>query len=219
MGAQSSGDHAHDHMHTGADGSLPPGHPPLDEQAGGDAPSMGNMAAHGGMPQRPGAPVAFEAPASWTQQPVPPQGMRAAEFQLPAPSEDLEPGEMAVFYFGPAAGGNLDSNIMRWRSQFQTADGQPLPDEAVATERKEVNGVQVITVDIKGTYQPTGMMFGGPAPDPKPNQRMLGALVPTDQGLAVFKAVGPQETMTAHEGAFEEFVQSLKPASGGDAAP
>jgi hypothetical protein len=53
------------------------------------------------------------------------------------------------------------------------------------------------------------MMMSGPTDD-FPNYALLGAIVPTQEGLWFFKATGPQKTIDAWRPAFEEFVKSFK---------
>jgi hypothetical protein len=136
--------------------------------------------------------------------------MRADEYLLPRAEGDAADGELAVFYFPSGAGGGIDANVQRWRGQFTTPAGKPLGDDDFQQEKREVNGLTVTLVDLRGRYQATSMRFGGTAPPPKDNYRMLGALVETPTSLAVFKVVGPAATITAHSDAFDAFVRSFR---------
>ncbi len=195
--------HQETHQH---DNNLPADHPPIH--------GRGDGMASAAPPDRPTADVNWNAPSSWEPQSLGPNSMRLAEYKLPAASAASGPGELAVFFFpgGAMAGGGIEGNVVRWQSQFTTPDGQPVSGESMATTQKTVNGLDVTVVDIVGTYDP-GRMAGGTGP--QPGSRMLGALIHTDDGLLVFKAVGPQETMAANRAAFDALVESLIPNDDG----
>lgn len=175
---------------------LPPGHPPLDPNA--QMPNAGQAQNV--------APLKYEAPQTWSA--VQPSGtMRVDQYQLPAPTAEGEPGEMAVFYFGVGGAGGIDANVQRWRGQFTTAEGEPVPDEAFERKVEEINGFKVTLVNVSGRYDP-GMAMGGTGP--KENYAMLGAIVETPNGPWFFKGVGPQETMEHNRDAFREFLQTMR---------
>jgi len=178
-------------------GGLPAGHPPI----GG-----AHDHAHDQAPAGPPPLLRFEAPAEWREEPVA-SSMRAAQFRLPGAAGDAE---LVVFVFGTGQGGDVASNVERWRSQFTTAEGQPIPDGAFISTQERVNALDVTIVDVAGRYQPTGMAFGGPPPAPLDDQRMLGALVQLPGGLWVFRAVGPAGTMNAYADDFRAFVRTFR---------
>ena len=64
--------------------------------------------------------VKWKAPAAWKNQGDRP--MRAATYTT---GGDAEPGEVAVFYFGPGQGGGVQANIDRWIGQFPAKTGAP----------------------------------------------------------------------------------------------
>lgn len=184
---------------------LPPGHPPIDQAA--DA--MRQMAqAHGERPSRE-ARLEFDPPAAWKPE-KPANRMRQAQFVLPRAEGDSEDGQMILFYFGAGQGGPVQMNIDRWRGQFTTADGQPLPDSAVQTGTLEVNGLKVTTVEIHGRYAASPMMPGAGPAQPKDNYRMLAAIIETPRGMFFFKGLGPDATMRAQREAFRKMLQTLR---------
>ncbi len=183
----------------GAMDGIPAGHPPIDQQTTRQRPPRPAEATG----------IKYVAPESWTKE-TPASSMRADQYSLPRAEGDEEDGELAIFKFAAGSGGAIDANISRWRKQFSTADGQPLPDDKALPTKTEVNGLEVTLIDIDGRYQATSMMFGGAPPAAKDNYRMLGALVDTPVGLWVFKAVGPAATMAKHEESFSQFVQSVE---------
>lgn len=175
---------------------LPPGHPPVEGASG----------AAGGAAEGPAGTLKWAVADAWIE--MPPAGqMRMAQYRLPKAEGDAEDGELAVFFLSGMAGG-IDGNIMRWEKQF-TQDGQPVPAEAVTRNDVEVGPLKIATVSVVGQYNPIAMNFGGEAPPPKDNYRMLGALCMTADGLWAFKAVGPKATMDAQEEAFNAMVKSM----------
>jgi hypothetical protein len=180
--------------------NLPAGHPPI-----------GNPPEKPTMPELPTAPqpavkLQYTPPDTWQKEPVK-SAMRHDQYRLPRAEGDPEDGELAVF--GAGVGGGIAANVQRWRGQFSTPDGQPLPDEAVVQQTLEVGGLKITVVDIAGRYNTGGMMPGAPA-EPKDDYRMLGAIVETPGGLWYFKAVGPANTIGQHRDAFMEFLRSMR---------
>ena len=103
---------------TNADGSLPPGHPPIGA-ANNQTPPMPDM----GMRDKPTPLVKYDVPQDWVQE-QPSSVMRVDQYRLPhKEGDDASDGELAVF--GSGIGGTADENISRWRGQFTTADGKP----------------------------------------------------------------------------------------------
>jgi len=179
--------------------ALPPGHPPI---AGGQTPLPPSTGPAAGAAE---APLQFTPPETWSQEPVS-SGMRLAQYRLPRAESDTEDGELAVF--GASIRGTVDQNIERWRGQFSTAEGQPVPDGAFARETFEADGMKVTLISVTGRYN-AGTMMGGSAA-PKDNFTMLGAIVETPSGLCYFKAVGPQATMTRHQDALLHMLRTVK---------
>ncbi len=171
--------------------AMPPGHPPIGSQQDSAAP-----------PREP-VSLAYEVPADWERE-QPASRMRRDQLRIPPAEGDEEAGELAVFHFGRQAG-SIDQNIARWRGQFTTAEGAPLPEDAVRTEQIESDGLPIIVVEMAGQYS-AGMMGGGPTK----LRRMLGAIVATPDGPWFFKAVGPDATMAANRAAFMDLLASVK---------
>lgn len=190
----------------GAAAGLPPGHPPLD----GAAELVPDPHAGGLSPAAAGMPLRFEVPSDWRPRP-PSSPMRLAEYELPADGAD-EPPVLAVFHF-PGAGGTVEANIQRWRGQFTTADGAPIPDEATRREQLEVNGLPVTLVEFAGNYTPT---MGAPgASGPRSDYRMLAAIIETPDGPWFLHVVGPDAAVARQRAAFESLVRSLRYEAGG----
>lgn len=152
-------------------------------------------------------PLRWSAPEGWTGI-KPASSMRLAEYTVPG-GEGKEPSTMTVFYFGRGQGGDVEMNINRWVGQFTTEAGESAKDQA-KRDKKTVDGMAVHLVDVSGTFN--AGMAGGNLP-PKPNQRMMAAIVESDAGRFFFKLVGPIDGVSAQETNFNTFVESLKKGS------
>ncbi|HSP07122.1 MAG TPA: hypothetical protein VLR94_08085, partial [Acidobacteriota bacterium] len=145
------------------------------------------------------AGIEWTIPASWKLQPDRP--MRVVTYSIPAAAGDSEGAECAVFFFGSGQGGNVRANIDRWIGQFET-DSKPKESTNV------VNGIQVTTVDIAGTY----LAPGGPmmqSQGKKTGYRLLGTIVEAPEGAVFFKTTGPAASVTASEKDITGLVNSI----------
>lgn len=145
-------------------------------------------------------------PAAWGRVPAP-SDFRAAQYRISHVPPDTEDGEFVVFYFGKGQGGGVDENLERWYAQFLQADGSSTKEKAVVTTRT-VAGLKVTQVDVGGTYKGGGgpMMAGAP----KPNTRMLAAVIEGVEGPWFLKAVGPAGTIGAAKKDFDALILSLE---------
>jgi hypothetical protein len=145
------------------------------------------------------AGIQWTVPQSWTPQPERP--MRVATYSIPAAAA-AEGGECAVFFFGSGQGGDVRSNIDRWVGQFKT---ESKPEESTRT----VNGINVTTVKVAGTYlAPSGPMMQSSGE--KPGYLLIGTIVEAPEGAVFFKATGPAATMNAAEADIKALVDSVK---------
>jgi hypothetical protein len=150
----------------------------------------------------PDAPVRWTPPARWEAKPA--SGMRAATYLIPAAAGDGEGGECAVFI---NIGGGVQANIDRWVGQFEAAD------KAGAKQKKEtINGLEVTTVEMAGTFKGGGPQMGMPGAQsgPKAGYRLLGAIVESANGPVYFKFTGPAKTVAAAQAEFQAMLKSLK---------
>ncbi|WP_434384516.1 hypothetical protein [Melittangium boletus] len=150
--------------------------------------------------------LTWTAPKDWEAQPARP--MRAATYRIAPAKGDTEPAELAIFYFGAGQGGAVDANVKRWVGQFQKPDGTAVTDKEVRTRQEKLNGLAVTTVDVKGTYTGGGPMMGPSSP--KPNARLLGAIVEGPEGPLFFKLTGGERTVGGAEKTFRKLVESVK---------
>lgn len=143
--------------------------------------------------------LVFAIPAAWPSS-APSSNMRIAQAQIPGPGGE---GNLAVFYFGPGGGGDLESNLQRWIGQVGVAPGtQP------ARERFESNGLAVTWIDVQGSILPS-TMGTGPATE-QPGSRLFGAVVEGPGGPWFFKATGPEATMGAARADFLAMLRSCR---------
>lgn len=152
-----------------------------------------------------GAGIHWTVPSSWKSEGERP--MRLATYQVSAAAGGQEGGECAVYYFGQGQGGSVAANLDRWIGQFQQANGKPSKD-AAKVDKRTIQGLQVTTVDVSGTY--TGM--GGPrapAGPPKQSYRLLGAIVEGPQGSVFFKFTGPAKTVGENQSTFQKMLSTL----------
>jgi hypothetical protein len=108
-----------------------------------------------------------------------------------------------VYYFGEGQGGNVDSNINRWQSQFKPgADGKPVAPKLTNLKYGEE---KVILVELEGVFM-SGSMFG-PKTE-KEGQRMLGAILDHKKGSVFIKMVGADADMKSAAGSFRKLIDS-----------
>ncbi len=147
------------------------------------------------------AGLAWKNPKAWTAA-ASPSAMRVVTLKVPAAPGDGEPGELAVFYFGPGQGGGVEANVSRWFAQFQPeAKGSPEKQSKTA-----VGEVPVTLCQTEGTYV-AGM--GGVATAPKAGWALRGAIAEGPQGSVFFKLVGPKKTVEKAQPAFDALVKSI----------
>lgn len=151
-----------------------------------------------------GGSVNWTPPAKW--QAGPERQMRAATYLIPAAAGDSEGAECAVF---KDIGGGVTANIERWIGQFEQPDGS---DSQAKAKRKveQINGFNVTSVDLTGTYTASGMSMGGGATSRKTGYRLLGAIVETPSGEVFFKITGPEKTVAAAQADFQALLKSIK---------
>jgi hypothetical protein len=175
-----------------------------------------NRTDAGSAPLADGSPVALLdfvaiAPKAWTAKP-PESTMRLAEYELPASAGDADTAEAVVYYFGPGQGGDVDSNVARWRAQFSDESGNP-PDPVI-TKIDNVSFSSTL-VEFHGKYN-RGIGMGGQPSEAKSDQVLLAAIVETPKGNLYVQAYGPSAGVLAQKDAFLSFVRSIRahPANG-----
>jgi hypothetical protein len=146
--------------------------------------------------------VKFQAPAAWKSVPST-SSMRRAVLKIQPIEGDDFPGELVVYAF-PGGAGSVEANIERWQKQFKDKDGNPPKIETKTVKGKNVD---VTRAETSGHYFPA--QFGRPEPD-RPDARLLGAIVQTDQASYFIKLVGPNKTLTKLRPDFDELLTTIE---------
>lgn len=167
---------------------LPPNHPPID---GKDTPgAVGAPADQGPLT------ISWKEPAGWLKV-ANTSSMRLATYRIPAAAGARDEAELTVV----RAGGSTDANIERWIGQFDAPEG-------VVRNKREVHGLPVSTLEVRGMFHGGGMT--GPAEN-KSGWMLKGAVVETAEGLYFFKLTGPTPSVTAARAGFDALVNSIAP--------
>jgi hypothetical protein len=141
--------------------------------------------------------ITLVAPAGWDRR-TPSSGFVLAEFYLPKAEEGDKDGRLTV----STAGGDIEANIERWRSQFSN---KPEKESRRTTKAADL---EITLVDYTGEFTDQRGPFA-PA-TASPGSRMLAAIIPVDGELFFVKAVGPEKTIAEHADKFIAFVESAK---------
>lgn len=148
--------------------------------------------------------LSWTRPSGWTSKQRP---MRVANYVVPAAAGDSEPGECAVYYFGPGQGGGIEANVQRWIGQFRAPDGGSAAKLATRSS-KTVGGVRLTLVDLTGTYMSKTSPMAQQA-TPKPGYRMIAAIAEGPDAPIFFKLTAPAKTAAAAEAAFHKMIDSI----------
>ncbi|MFK7987493.1 MAG: hypothetical protein AB8I08_15845 [Sandaracinaceae bacterium] len=128
--------------------------------------------------------------------------MRSAEYIM----REHPDAVLAVSYFPPnqGGGGDVRRNVSRWVGQLQRA-----PGDRPNIQERTINGLEVTTVDVRGTF--VGRLGTGGNNPPRVGWRILGAIVEGERGLVFFKFIGPEGALAEAQDAFDELVESIHP--------
>ena len=146
--------------------------------------------------------LSFQAPASWKSSP-PTTQMRLAQLKVDPIEGDNYPAELVVFAF-PGGAGSVEQNLQRWQRMFKDKDGH-----APRIESKTVKGknVDVVRAETSGHYTPA--QFGRPEPE-RPDARLLGAIITTEDVGYFIRMVGPNKTMIKLRPDFDELLTTIQ---------
>jgi hypothetical protein len=167
-----------------ADGTTPPGHPPVT------------------------GTLKYAVPGGWSQ-----VGgrtdMRVATWEIPA-ADGAEGKAQVVLYWSPGGMGGKDENLQRWAASIVGEDGKPSAVADAKLEDRVIHGLKVTTLQLDGTYRST-MMGGAHGTGAIEDARLYCAFVAVPGGSPYYlKAYGPIETMKSAHDAFEQFVTSFR---------
>ncbi len=143
------------------------------------------------------------APANWVARP-PASSSRLAQFVVPGPTL-ADSSEVVVFYFGAAQGGNIDVNLERWRSQFSTPDGSPVPEQVT---RDSTGAFPITIAEFRGSYRRG--IGAGSADSVRTGQTLVATIVETPRGTLFIQLFGPSDPVAREREPFLRFVRELK---------
>ena len=147
--------------------AMPPGHPPIPPGNNAASPPPGSEQVQ----------LDWVVPKGWEE--VKSRSMmRKATYRIPPVAGDPEPGELAVFYFGPNQGGGVEDNLTRWVRQFKDIK----ESDVKRSERTNAGLTHHIVEVPKGTFSP-----GMGRPGASENFGLLGAVVESPSGKYFFK--------------------------------
>jgi hypothetical protein len=143
-----------------------------------------------------------DVPAGWVAR-APRSSMRLAEFVLPTTPEGS--GEVVVFFFGPAQGGNVEANLARWKGQFSNPDGSPV----VQTVTRDSSAAFPLTfAEYRGSYRRG--IGAGSADSIRTGQQLIAGIAETPRGTLFIQMFGPAARVAAERDTFIRFVKDLK---------
>jgi len=140
----------------------------------------------------------------WTAR-KPASTMRLAEYTVAGLDSASGGAEVVVYFFGPGQGGNVEANLARWKSQFSTPDGSPVP----TTITRDSSGAFPITfAEYRGTY--ARGVGAGDAAQAKPGQMLIAGVAETPRGTMFIQLFGPAARVAAEREKFVAFVKGLR---------
>jgi hypothetical protein len=114
-----------------------------------------------------------------------------------------------IFFFGQGQGGSTDANLERWKKQFQPPPGESADSSAKTSTVKVASGKATV-LDIHGTYMfKARPMEPGPG-EPRPNHRMLAAVLESPKGNYFIRLVGPARTIEHSKKEFDAWLKAFK---------
>jgi hypothetical protein len=142
-------------------------------------------------------------PRAWVSR-TPSSTSRLAQFVIPG-SDSTNGAEVVVYFFGPAQGGNVDANLARWRGQFSTPDGSPVPE----TVTRDSSGAFPITIaEFRGTYRRG--IGAGMADSVRAGQALVAAIAETPKGTMFIQLFGAAASVAKQRESLVQFVKALR---------
>lgn len=150
------------------------------------------------------------APAAWSEiEPVQPPRIR--QFVLPGGLED--DAELSILHFGRGYGGDIPTNIARWKSWFEPPPDQPgkTIDDLTTVRTYRTSSVRMTIVDVRGTYlhrdRPLDVRS---EPERRRGHRLIGVVFQSTHGPYFLSLVGPVRTVDRHEQAFLRWLRAFQ---------
>jgi hypothetical protein len=149
-------------------------------------------------------PLKWDLPSAWTESP-PSSNMRLAQYSVPGSGGN---GECVVFYFGPGQGGDPLANAQRWAGQFSQPDGSN-PLDKMTMQKIDGGSLALSLVEVTGTYE-GGMSTGTTPAKSEPGWMLLGGIATGPDAPWFFKMTGPQATIEENREAFVGMLRSIR---------
>jgi len=147
-------------------------------------------------------------PSAWSPR-TPSSTSRLAEYYVAAGTDNAAVVEVVVYFFGKTQGGNVQANLTRWKGQFSTPDGSPVPE----TISRDSTGLFPITfAEYRGTYRRG--IGAGSADSVRTGQTLIAAIAETPRGTMFIQMFGPSAQVATQRDEFMKFVRGLKDSSG-----
>jgi hypothetical protein len=142
-------------------------------------------------------------PSGWVAR-APSSSSRLAQFVLSG-SDSTNNAEVVVFFFGKTQGGNVEANLARWRGQFSTTDGSPVPERVA----RDSSGTFPITIaEFRGTYRRG--IGAGASDSVRAGQALVAAIAETPRGTLFIQLFGAAGRVTSEHESFVQFVKGLR---------
>ncbi|HEV8499626.1 MAG TPA: hypothetical protein VGQ56_22285 [Gemmatimonadaceae bacterium] len=142
-------------------------------------------------------------PSGWVAR-APSSSSRLAQFVLSG-SDSTNNAEVVVFFFGKTQGGNVEANLARWRGQFSTTDGSPVPERVA----RDSSGTFPITIaEFRGTYRRG--IGAGASDSVRAGQALVAAIAETPRGTLFIQLFGAAGRVTSERESFVQFVKGLR---------
>lgn len=151
--------------------------------------------------------LSFVPDTRWIKE-DPTSGHRMIQYRLRGENDQAGDARLVVYHFGEQGAGALEANIARWAGQFRQPDGRPSL-EVARVDTVEVNGIEVHTIELEGTYVAETAPGSGDRLD-LPGRSLRAAIVFSDAGAYYFKVVGPTETVNRWEESYDMMFTSLR---------
>lgn len=133
---------------------------------------------------------------------------RMIQYRLRGEYEETGDARLVVYHFGEQRDGGLEANVARWAGQFRQADGRP-SIEVARVNKVEVNGIEVHTMQLEGTYVAEMAPGSGEGLD-LPGRSLRATIVFSDAGAYYFKVVGPTATVKRWDASYDMMIASLR---------
>lgn len=140
-------------------------------------------------------------PAGWVPR-TPTSNVRLAEYAV---SGAPNAAEVVVYFFGKGQGGTVDANLARWKSQFSTSDGSPVPE---VVKRDSSGAFPITFAEYRGTY--ARGVGAGDAANSKSGQMLVAGIAETPRGTLFIQLFGPVAQVSEERDGFVRFVNGLR---------